>query len=120
MITYKKEIIMKLPIKTLLFAMMLSLTPSIQADQPTVENMTMKLANLEVDITKKKLALIKREEKLNEMKVKSHHSSKIDKTNMALKLAEVEAALAKDKLLLSEREVKLYEMKVALLKVKNK
>ena len=109
---------MKIYSKALILGMLLSfgLTPSAFADKPTIETMEIKLANLEVDITKKKLELIKREEKLNEMKVKSHHSKKIDKKNMVLKLAEVEAALAKDKLLLSEREVKLYEMKVALLK----
>ncbi|HFQ60725.1 MAG TPA: hypothetical protein ENK39_00300 [Epsilonproteobacteria bacterium] len=109
---------MKKGTKALILGVLLSFgfSPSVLADKPTIETMEIKLANLEVDITKKKLELIKREEKLNEMKVKSHHSNKIDKKNMALKLAEVEAALAKDKLLLSEREVKLYEMKVALLK----
>jgi len=112
---------MKKTIRTYIIAVLLTsvFCPNLLADKPTIEDMTIKLSNLKVDITKKKLELIKREEKLNEMKVKSLHSNKIDKKNMALKLAEVEAALAKDKLLLSEREVKLYEMKVALLKVKN-
>jgi len=111
---------MKLLLKPILMGIILAITPSVflHADKPTVEGMTLKLANLKVDITKEKLALINREAKLNEMKVKSLHSNKIDKKNMALKLAEVETALAKDKLLLSAREVKLYEMNVALLKVK--
>lgn len=112
---------MKLLLKPLLATVILTLTisPNLHAEKPTIESMTIKLSNLEVDITKRKLALIKREEKLNEMKVKSLHSNKIDKKNMSIKLAQIEAALAKDKQLLSEREVKLYEMKVALLKVKN-
>ena len=112
---------MKIYIKAILAGLLVavSFTPSVWAEsKPSIESMEIKLSNLEVDITKKKLELIKREEKLNEMKVKSHHSNKIDKKRMALKLAEVESALAKDRLLLSEREVKLYEMKVALLKVK--
>jgi len=92
---------------------------NIYAEKPTFEDMTIKLSNLEVDITKQKLVLLKREEKLNEMKVKSLHSNKIDKKKMALKLAEIETSLAKDKLLVSKREVKLYEMKVALLKIRN-
>jgi len=112
---------MKLILKPLLICTLLTIafSPNVYAKKPTVENMTIKLSNLEVDITKQKLALLKREEKLNEMKVKSQHSNKIDKKKMALKLAEIEALLAKDKLLVSEREVKLYEMKVALLKIKN-
>ena len=112
---------MKIYIKAILAGLLVavSFTPSVWAkSKSSIESMEIKLSNLEVDITKKKLELIKREEKLNEMKVKSHHSNKIDKKRMALKLAEVESALAKDRLLLSEREVKLYEMKVALLKVK--
>jgi len=101
----------------------LALSPNLLADEGTinmaaVQEMEIKLANLEVDITKKKVKLFQREEKLNEMKVKSLHSKKIDQKSMALKLAEVESALAKDKLLLSQREVKLYEMKVSLLKHK--
>lgn len=90
------------------------------AEQPTLQSMTIKLAKLEVDITKQKLKLMKRETALNEMKVKALQSHKIDKKNMAIKLAEIEAGLAKDHLLLSEREVKLFEMKVALVKEKNK
>jgi len=112
---------MKLILKALLVWTMLlmSLSSTIYANKPTYEDMLIRLSNLEVDITKQKLKLLKREEKLNEMKVKSQHSNKIDKKKMALKLAEIEASLAKDKLLVSEREVKLYEMKVALLKVNN-
>ena len=112
---------MKLILKPLLLCTLLTIafSPNVYAEKPTIESMSIKLSNLEVDITKKKLELIKREEHLNEMKVKSLHSNKIDKKNMALKLAEVEAALAQDKFLLSEREVKLYEMKVALLKIKH-
>jgi hypothetical protein len=106
--------------KIMVLGVLLSFTfsPSLMAEKPTVEAMSLKLANLQVDITKKKLELIKREEKLNEMKVKSQHSTKIDQNRMALKLAEIEASLATDKLRLSQREVKLYEMKVALLKIK--
>jgi len=112
---------MKLILKTLLVwtLLVISFSSSIYANKPTFEEMTIRLSNLEVDITKQKLALLKREAKLNEMKVKSQHSNKIDKKKMALKLAEIEALLAKDKLLVSEKEVKLYEMKVALLKIKN-
>jgi len=108
---------MKKKLKICLTGLILLLGTQAYADKPTVETMEIKLANLEVDITKKKLDLIHREDKLNEMKVKALQSSKIDKKNMALKLAEVEAALVKDRLLLTEREVKLYEMKVALIKV---
>jgi len=112
---------MKLILKALLIwtLLVISFSSSIYAKKLTFEDMTIRLSNLEVDITKKKLALLKREEKLNEMKVKSLHSNKIDKKKMALKLAEIETSLAKDKLLISKREVKLYEMKVALLKVNN-
>ena len=70
---------MKLPTKTLLFTIMFTLSPNLLADKPTVETMAIQLSNLQVDITKDKLVLMKREEKLNEMKVKSHHSNKIDK-----------------------------------------
>ncbi len=114
---------MKLYTKALLLGTILSLafTPYALADKVNmnaIHTMEIKLANLEVDISKKKIQLVQREEKLNEMKVKSLSSTKIDRKNMALKLAEVESALAKDRLLLTEREVKLYEMKVALLKQK--
>ncbi len=108
---------------TLGVALLLALSPNLLAEESTtnieaVRMMEIKLANLEVDITKKKVALWKRQEKLNEMKLTSLISDEVDQKNMALKLAQVEAALAKDKLLLSKREVKLYEMKVSLLKHK--
>ena len=116
---------MKMNTKVLTLGVILSLalSPNLLAEQDNinieaVQVMEIKLANLEVDITKKKVELWKRQEKLNEMKLKSLYSDKIDKKNMALKLAQVEAALAKDKLFLSKREVKLYEMKVSLLKHK--
>ncbi|WP_295420358.1 hypothetical protein [Sulfurovum sp.] len=114
---------MKLHIKALFFSTMLIFAFSPHAlarkvNMEAIHAMEIKLANLEVDISKKKIQLVQREEKLNEMKVKSLSSTKIDRKNMALKLAEIESALAKDKLLLAEREVKLYEMKVALLKQK--
>ena len=101
----------------------LALSPNLLAaesatNMAAVQEMEVKLANLEVDITKKKVELWKRQEKLNEMKLKALQNKKIDQKNIALKLAEVESALAKDKLLLSKREVKLYEMKVSLLKHK--
>ena len=110
---------MKMSTKALALAVILALSPNLLAeDMAKIQVMEIKLANLEVDITKKKVELWKRQEKLNEMKLKSLYSDNIDKKNMALKLAQVEAALAKDKLFLSKREVKLYEMKVSLLKHK--
>jgi len=108
---------------TLCIALSFALSPNLLAEQTktnleAVRVMEIKLANLEVDITKQKVILVQREEKLNEMKLKSLFSENINKKSMKLKLAQVESALAKDKLLLSKREVKLYEMKVSLLKHK--
>lgn len=110
---------MKIVTKALVLTVILALSPNVVAENMSkVQVMEIKLANLEVDITKKKVALWKRQEKLNEMKLQSLINEKIDQKSMALKLAEVESALAKDKLFLSKREVKLYEMKVSLLKHK--
>jgi len=48
----------------------LALSPNLLAENTAaIQEMTIKLANLEVDITKKKVELWKRQEKLNEMKV---------------------------------------------------
>jgi len=107
---------MKLLAKVVTIGILSSFNLPLYADKPTITTMQIKLSNLEVDITKKKLELIKREENLNSMKVKALSVDDAHKKALMLKLAQVEASLAKDKLLLSEREVKLYEMKVALLK----
>ena len=116
---------MRMSTKALAAGIILSLAlgPNLLAEQNAVDMnavraMEIKLANLEVDITKKKVKLLTRKQKLDEMKLKALTSDKIDKKGMALKLAQVESALAKDKLLLTEREVKLYEMKVSLLTYK--
>ena len=106
---------MKIIAKVIVIGMLSTFSTSLLADKPTIHTMQIKLSNLEVDITKKKLKLVKREENLNAMKVKSFQADESQRKKLTLKLAEIEAALAKDKLLLSEREVKLYEMKVALL-----
>ena len=110
---------MKYMIRTSIAALLLlTFTATAEAKVPTIEEMTVKLAKLEASISYDKLKLIEREVKLNEMKVKSLQSTKIDRNKMAVKLAEVESSLAHDKLLLTEREVKLYEMKAALIKQK--
>ena len=111
---------MKRVIKVILVGTLItcSYTPQLMAKE-TIAHMEMKLANLEVDISKNKVKLFQREEKLNEMKLKALSSNKVDKKAITLKLAEVESALANDKLLLFKRELKLHEMKVALLKAKN-
>jgi hypothetical protein len=96
----------------------LASTPNLMAKE-TIASMELKLANLEVDISKNKVELFQREEKLNEMKVKALSSDKVDKKAITIKLAEIESSLVNDKLLLFKRELKLHEMKVALLKAKN-
>jgi hypothetical protein len=73
---------MKMSTKALALALavILALSPNLLAeDMAKVQAMEIKLANLEVDITKKKVELWKRQEKLNEMKLKSLYSVKIDK-----------------------------------------
>jgi len=95
--------------------------PDLMADKvnmDAIHTMEIKLANLEVDISKKQMKLMKREVELNKLKVKSLSSKKVDRRKMEVKLAEIEANLAKDKLRLSEREEKFYEMKYALAKEK--
>ncbi len=98
--------------------LLLTFSSSIFAEENTVNNMEVKLAKIEVSIGEERVNLFQREMKLNEMKVKSLGSEKIDQKSMAIKLAEIESALAKDKLLLSKREVKLYEMKLSLMSYK--
>jgi len=110
---------MRLLFKTTLATLLMLLSTSVlQAKALTLDEMTVKLAKLEASISQDKLNLMKREVKLNEMKVKSLQSTKIDRNKMVLKLAEIESSLTHDKLLLTEREAKLYEMKAALIKQK--
>lgn len=109
--------------KALLVGTLLAFTyhPDLMADKvnmDAIHTMEIKLANLEVDISSKQMELMKREVELNELKVKSLSSNKVDRKKMEIKLAEIEANLAKDKLLLSERQEKFYEMKYALAKDK--
>jgi len=106
--------------KVLLCGVILSLamSPHLMAKQ-SIEVMEIKLANLAIDISKHRVSLCEREEKLNELRLKAltAHS---DKEAISIKLAEVESALTSDKLRLFKRTMKLQEMKVALLKAKNK
>jgi cation transport regulator ChaC len=116
-----KDMIMKQIKKVIIVSLFVALSssPSLMAKE-TIASMELKLANLEVDISKNKVKLFQREEKLNEMKVKALDSNKVDKKAITIKLAEIESALVNDKLLLFKRELKLHEMKVALLKAKNR
>jgi len=109
---------MKFHKKVIVLGVLLISTTYLMAEKPTIETMGLKLAHLQVEITKEKVGLIKREAKLNEMKVKLYTMTKESQKSLALKLAEVEASLAKDHLSLSQREVKLYEMKLALEKAR--
>ena len=109
---------MKFYKKVIVLAVLLISTTYLMAEKPTIETMGLQLAHLQVEITKEKAALIQREVKLNEMKVKLYTITKEDKKQLKLKLAEIEASLAKDHLSLSQREVKLYEMKLALEKAR--
>ncbi len=114
---------MKSYTKVLLAGILLAFVynPDLMADKvnmDAVHTMEIKLANLEVDISKEHMKLIKREVELNKLKVKSLSRKKVDRKKMEVKLAEIESNLAKDKLRLSEREEKFYEMKFALAKEK--
>ena len=98
-------------------ALSLTLSPSLIA-KDTVQIMEIKLANLAIDISKNKVLLCQREQKLNNLRLKAL-TAHDNKQAINIKLAEVETSLTSDKLKLYKRAMKLQEMKVALLKIKN-